>query len=288
MSPDWLDRTTYPFESHYMDVADGCIHYVDEGDGDAIVMIHGTPTWSYLYRHLIMGLRDNYRIIALDHLGFGLSDKPDNYSYKPEDQAKNIALFIDQLELDIFTLVVHDFGGPIGLSYAIEHPEKIQRLVLFNTWLWSLKNDVRLALAGRLFSSVLGKLLFLRFNFELNVIFPSAFGERSKLTDAIYDHYRQPVANPISQQAIWVYAKELLNSHAWYDSLWAQRDKLASIPMLLAWGMKDPVLGKSYFKRWREAFPDAQTIIFKKTGHYVQEEQGASLVPVISDFLSKT
>ena len=115
------------------------LHYIDEGRGDPVVMVHGTPTWSFLYRHVVKGLSKNYRCIAPDHIGFGLSDKPQGWSYTIEAQAKNLQVLLDSLDLEDITLVVHDFGGPIGLSYAIENPEKVSRLVIMNTWLWSLK-----------------------------------------------------------------------------------------------------------------------------------------------------
>ncbi len=102
-------------------------------------MVHGTPTWSFMYRHLIRDLSPRYRCIAPDHLGFGLSDRPAGWSYRPEDQARNLARLIETLGLKDLTLVVHDFGGPIGLAYALDHPENVRRLVLFNTWMWSFR-----------------------------------------------------------------------------------------------------------------------------------------------------
>jgi len=248
-------------------------------------LMHGTPTWSFLYRHVIPGLSENHRVIVPDHLGFGLSDTPENYSYRPQDQARNIAALIDQLDLQDITLVVHDFGGPLGLSYALDHPEKIRRLVIFNTWMWPLQDDFSKVAAGGLLGSPLGRWLFMRFNFEVNVIFPFAFGDRSKLTPAIKAHYLGPASDPITRRAIWVYAKELLGSREWYASLWAKREVLKDIPALLAWGMKDPVLTPKYLKRWQETLPHAQTVTFPETGHYVQEEQGINLLSIMTDFL---
>lgn len=133
MIPDWVDRAEYPFEPEAIILGPGTMRYLDEGDGESVVMVHGTPTWSFLYRHLVKGLRDRYRCVVPDHLGFGLSDKPARWSYAPADQARNLTTLIETLGLKDITLVVHDFGGPIGLSYALEHPENVRRLVLFNT-----------------------------------------------------------------------------------------------------------------------------------------------------------
>src|SRR5690606_27916773 len=131
-NPDWLDRTAYPFRSRVMDLAEGRIHYVDEGQGTPLLMVHGTPTWSFLYRKLIAALAPDYRCVALDHLGFGLSDKPRDGHYRPEDHARRLREFVERLDLRDIVLVVHDFGGPIGLSYAIDRPDNVRALVLGN------------------------------------------------------------------------------------------------------------------------------------------------------------
>ena len=129
MIPAWVDRAQYPFEPRALDVGAGTMRYVDEGTGPPVVMVHGTPTWSFLYRDLVKGLRDRYRCVAPDLLGFGLSDKPAGASYRPEDQGRRLRGLIDRLALKDITLMVHDFGGPIGLSYALEHPGNVKRLV---------------------------------------------------------------------------------------------------------------------------------------------------------------
>lgn len=282
----WVDREAYPFASHYLDLPAGRMHYIDEGAGDVILMVHGTPTWSFLYRHLIIGLRDNYRVIAPDHLGFGLSDKPRDYNYHPANQAQNFHAFIDALDLKDITLVVHDFGGPIGLSYAVDQPQNVRRLVLFNTWMWSLNDYRDKAILGRIFSSPLGRWVYKRFGFSVNVILPGAYGNRSRLTPDIHNHYRRPLDDDSARHATWVYARELLASGDWYDSLWAQRAVLANKPALLLWGMKDPAFGPKYLERWQMVFSRAQTHTFPETGHFVQEEQGEKLLSIITEFLN--
>lgn len=119
---DWIDRNEYPFASHYFQTSAGKLHYVDEGEGPPIVMLHGNPTWSFLYRNLIKQLSSRYRCIAPDYLGFGLSDKPFDWNYRPEEHAKNLAALIEHLGLKEVTLVVNDWGGPIGMHYAVTHP----------------------------------------------------------------------------------------------------------------------------------------------------------------------
>lgn len=285
-TPDWLDTTAYPFDSHFVEVPDGRLHYVDEGSGETLLLLHGTPTWSFLYRTVIADLRADYRVVAPDQLGFGFSRAREGYSFRPEEQARNIAAFIDALDLRDITLVVHDYGGPVGLNYALAQPHKIKRLVILNTWLWDLRADWQKRLAGGFLGSRLGRWLCLNHNFEVNVIFPYAFADRRKLTPTVHAHYRQPAQDAQTRYAIWVYGRELLASGSWYASLWARHETLRTIPTLLLWGMKDPVFGPAYLARWQSALPAAQTVMLPDAGHYVQEEAGMALVPPLRAFLA--
>jgi haloalkane dehalogenase len=282
--PAWLDRAAYPFASHWLDHPDGRMHYLDEGDGRPLVMVHGTPTWSFLYRHLVSGLRDRYRCVVPDHLGFGLSEKSTAISYRPADQAARLARLVGALGLRDLTLVVHDFGGPIGLAYALEHPENVRTLVVFNTWLWSLASERRLALAGRLFGSPLGRFLYERLGVAVGVMWTQAIGDRTRYTPAIHAHYAGPLATPVARHATWIYARELLGSSAWYDDLWSRRGRIASIPALLVWGPKDPAFGSS-LERWRTVFMDAEVVEMAGVGHAPQEERGPETAGMIRRFL---
>jgi haloalkane dehalogenase len=283
--PDWLDRNEYPFTSRTVDLDEGRVHYVDEGEGETLLMVHGTPTWSYLYRNLIRDLRRDYRVIALDKLGFGLSGKPTDFGYTPADQARVIAAFIEKLGLTDITMVVHDYGGSTGLSYALDHPQNVKRLVIFNTWMWSLRDDPQKAMVGRFLGSPLGRMLCMRFNMEVNVIFPYAFSKRSRLKQDVHDLYRQTSAHETSRHAIWMYGKELIDSSEWYDSLWAKRDAIRNIPALIVWGMKDPVFTRPYLEKWQSLFTDGQTVELADVGHYVQEEAPEEAVRHIRVFL---
>lgn len=283
MIPAWVDREEYPFEPRALDVGAGTMRYVDEGEGPPVVMVHGTPTWSFLYRHLVKGLCDSHRCIVPDHLGFGLSDKPRDWSYRPADQAANVTRLIDTLGLKDVTLIVHDFGGPIGLAYAIEHPENVRRIVLFNTWMWSFRGDRRMERAGALFGSAVGRLLY-RFGFSVHVLWRNAVKDRRRYTPAVHRQYVAPLAAPQARHATWVYARELLGSSDWYESLWARRDRIARIPALFLWGMKDPAFGPA-LPRWRTVFERAQIIELATTGHAPPEERAPEILPTLRKFL---
>lgn len=261
------------------------MHYVDVGHGPPLVMVHGTPTWSFLYRHLIRALSLHYRCIVPDHLGFGLSDKPVGGAYAPYDHARRLQALIARLELRDVVLVVHDFGGPIGLSYAIEHPDNVQGLVLFNTWMWSMRGDAAIESSIKLFGGSLGKFLYLRLNISPRLLIRAMMGDASKLTRAIHQHYINPFPRPEDRVALWAMVQALLGASDWYDQLWQQRQRIAHLPALILWGMQDPVFQEQALNQWTTLLTNAQTQRYPQAGHFVQEEEGQKLGPVIFDFL---
>jgi haloalkane dehalogenase len=283
----WVDRTAYPFRSRYFEAAGGRIHYVDEGAGRPVVMVHGTSAWSFLYRDVIKALAPEHRCIALDHLGYGLSDKPGLAGYSPADHAARFRAFVEHLGLRDITLVVHDFGGPIGLSYAIDQPDNVRSLVLFNTWMWSLRGDAVAELASRVGGGTLGRLLVRRLNLELLVLLRAVWGDRSKLDRSLHRQYLGPHPLPRDRHAMWVLAGELLGSSAWYDELWNRREAIRCVPALLLWGMKDPIFRKRHLARWQGLFTDAQTMAFPAAGHFVQEEAADRIGAVLREYLQR-
>jgi pimeloyl-ACP methyl ester carboxylesterase len=280
--PAWVDRREYPFEPRTLDVDRGRLSYVDEGEGAPIVMVHGTPTWSFLYRHLIRSLKERHRCVVPDHLGFGLSDRPRGWSYRPEDQARNLARLIESLALKDLTLVVHDYGGPIGLAYAIDHPENVRRLILFNTWMWSWAGDRRMEWSGRILGGPLGRFLYERVGFSVRVMLRHAIADHRRYTRAVERHYLRA----LDGHATWIYARELLGSSAWYDGLWRRRDRIARIPALLIWGMKDPAFGR-YLGRWREVFERAEVVELPDCGHAPPEERAPEVLKCLAPFLER-
>lgn len=282
----WPDRTAYPFADHFLNVDGGRMHYIDEGDGPTILFVHGTPEWSFIYRHLIAGLRGRYRCVALDHIGFGLSDKPPTWGYTLDQHAANLARLIAHLDLRNFTLVAHDFGGPIGLSYAVEHPQRLSALVLFNTWMWSFAGDKNAERAGRLLAGPLGRFLYTRLNFSPRVILPLAWANKATLTPALRRAYAGAFPRPADRFGAWGFARAVLGSSAWFDALWARRDRSAHLPTLLLWGMRDPAITPRFLDRWRTLFPAAQVVELPNAGHFVQEEAPAESLKALDAFLA--
>lgn len=282
----WVDRAAYPFEPRYFEIDGARMHYVDEGQGEPIVMLHGTPTWSFLYRDVIKTLAPHYRCIVPDHLGFGLSDKPERGAYHPKDHAQRLQALIEHLQLRDLTLVVHDFGGPIGLSYAAEHPSNVRALVLFNTWMWSLRGELVAEFASRSSNGPIGKFFFRQFNVELRTVFKAVWGDSSKLTAALYQQYVKPFPKPSDREAMRVLAHELLYASGWYEELWKRSEHIKDIPSLLLWGLKDPIFKQRHLARWQTLLAHAQTITFPEAGHFVQEEERDKVGLLVKQFLA--
>jgi haloalkane dehalogenase len=265
---------------------DGEMHYVDEGSGPPILFVHGTPTNSYEYRHLIAALSPRFRCIAPDHLGFGQSSRPPSFAYTPEAHAAVLAEFVERLDLRNVTLVVHDFGGPIGLPLALAPDSRITRLVLMNTWAWPLDDDPKMARGAKFIGGAAGRLLYRYANASLRLIMPSAYGDRKKLTPDIHrrylDVFRDRDARVLVLHAL---AKSLLGSRAHYQSLLDRLDRLQRIPVLMVWGMKDSAFQPYQLERWRQLLPQATVAAIESAGHWPHEEEPARVVEAIERFL---
>ena len=285
---DWVDTQEYPFPKKTIVLEMGKMHYVDEGSGEPIVMVHGNPTWSFLYRHLIKGLSANYRCIAIDHIGFGLSDKPRDESYLPQEHAQNLAALITKLNLKNVTLVVHDWGGPIGLSYAVHYPANVKRIVLMNSWMWPVKGDSHYEQFSHFMGGPIGQFLIKRFNFFVRVVMKRAYGDKTKWTEAIRQQYLMPFDSPHERKGCWTFAKQVLAANDWLTALWDKSDNIKSKPTLILWGKKDIAFRKKELERWKELFTDRDVILFDQVGHFVPEEQGIVLCPLVQNFLMKT
>jgi pimeloyl-ACP methyl ester carboxylesterase len=277
-TPAWVDRDLFPFESKWINIDGHEMHYVDEGQGETILFVHGTPEWSFGFRDQIRDLKTRYRCIAADHLGFGLSDKPGDGNYTVESHSKRLSEFIRIKNLTNITIVANDFGGGIALGYALADVDNIKSIILFNTWLWSLKNDSHYSKPAKTIDSWLGKFLYLRLNAPVNMIMPAAFGDRKKLTKNIHSHYRKAYPGAPSRVALYAIAKELMGASDWWQSLWDKADVLSAKPLLFMWGMKDKFIPPYEFEKWKKRFPGAQSVAFEKAGHFVQEEENLSAV----------
>jgi pimeloyl-ACP methyl ester carboxylesterase len=285
--PTWLNQADYPFRSCYTTQGGAQMHYVDEGSGELLLYVHGTPSWSFDFRHVITALSPDYRIIAPDHIGFGLSEKPTNYDYSPHQHSRNLEQFLLERDLRNITLVVHDFGGPIGVDVALRHPERFRRLVVLNSWLWSSEEEPEFQKQRQILKSPLLPLLYRYFNFSPKVLLPRSFGER-KLSKAAHRYYIRPFAQVGERSGPLAFARSLLHDQGWFDGLWKQRSALEHLPTLLVWGEKDPLLPSRFLKKFQQGFPHAQVVCLPTCGHVPQEEMSDAVTAALRQFFKTT
>ncbi len=289
MSPanDWINRIEYPFDSLFFQVPAGRMHYIDEGHGFPVVMVHGNPTWSFLYRRLVKQLRGDYRCVAMDHLGFGLSEKPEDWTYLPEDHAANLTRMIQGLGLEKITLVVQDWGGPIGLSYAAAHPENVAGIIILNTWAWPVNRDPYYIAFSRFVGGPIGRMLIRRYNFFARSIMRKAFGDPARLTPAVHAHYLNALALPEDRKGCLVFPGQIIGATPWLGQLRDNLSVLKHTPALIVWGMKDIAFREKELKHWERVFPQARSVRVPHAGHFVQEEAPEELAEAVIPFLDE-
>jgi haloalkane dehalogenase len=269
-------------------------HYLDEGRGEPLVMLHGNPTWSFFYRNLVLGLRDGYRTIVPDHIGCGLSDKPDDarYEYSLRQRVADLETLLDHLELrDNLTLVLHDWGGMIGMAFAHRHPERIKRLVILNTAAFSLPPGKRLPWSLRLCrNSILGPLLVRGLNaFSRGAV---RYCVCKPLPPEVRDGYLAPYDSWRNRIAVLRFVQDipLAPGDRGFDlvnEVAVGLHHFAALPMLICWGERDFVFDRHFLDEWRRRFPAAEVHSFPDAGHYVLEDAGGAILSLIRAFLRR-
>jgi haloalkane dehalogenase len=287
--PSW-----YPFSSHYLDLRGLRYHYLDEGHGEPIVMLHGNPTWSFYYRNLVLGLRDTYRCIVPDHIGCGLSDKPDDsqYEYSLRRRVADLEALLEHLELrDNLTLVLHDWGGMIGMALAHRHPEGIKRLVILNTAAFPLPKAKRLPWSLWWCRMPGIGLLLVR---GLNAFSRGAvrYCVRKALSLEVRRGYLAPYDSWRNRIAVLRFVQDIpLNpGDRGFDlvhEVAGGLQRFASLPMLICWGEHDFVFDHHFLDQWRRYFPYAEVHRFADAGHYVLEDAGDEILSLMRDFLRR-
>jgi haloalkane dehalogenase len=289
----------YPFQSHWLDLDGVRYHYLDEGPRDAppVVMLHGNPTWSFYYRTLIPDISREYRVVVPDHVGCGLSDKPQDYPYTLEQHIANLGRLIAHLGLPTttvdpakrLTLLMHDWGGMIGMGYATRHPEKIARFVVLNTAAFVQPNlPLRIKMC-RL--PVLGDLLIRRWNGFARLALPWATVHRERLTPQVRAGYLAPYDCWENRIAVLRFVEDIPFERG-HRSRQAVEDIEANLylfeqhPMLIIWGAQDFVFTvRDFLAGWEERFPYAEVRVVEDAGHYVVEDAHERIVPWVLAFL---
>jgi haloalkane dehalogenase len=283
----WLDTKEYPFYNRYMTVNGQQLHYIDEGQGHTLVFVHGTPSWSFDYRKVILELRGKYRCIAYDHFGFGLSDKPAQYDYSIQNHADTLEKFIALLNLKNITLVLHDFGGPIGFHYALKKPGNIKSMVVMNSWLWDFSGEPVFKSLRKIINSPLTPFLYRYFNFSPKVLLPQSFGKK-KLSRKLLKNYTKPFGNSFERYGPLAFARSLVNDQHWFENCWQRRQLLRHIPLLFIWGMMDKFVKPKFLEKFTKGFPQSTYVALETCGHFPQEEGPEEVIKAIKLFLENS
>ncbi len=275
-------RDLFPFTSHFHPVGRYKLHYVDEGKGPVLLLMHACPLWSFSYRGLIREFSKTCRVIALDQMGFGLSDKPEHFDYRLENHVEMLESFIHSLDLHNITLIMHGRGSTVGMAYAARNPENIHAFITMNAMAFS-----DFSLPWRL---QLCRIKWLGAGIILNMDFFTR-GAR-KLPPDISACYKMPYPDKASKQALIRFiedipsapeddsAQSMLETEA---SLWMLRNK----PCAILWAGKDWLYTKKSLAKWKQYFPDAEFHFFKKAGRYLPEEATAEIIAIIHEFLRR-
>ena len=287
-------RHLYPYTSHYLDLNGFKYHYLDEGQGEPLVMVHGNPTWSFYFRELINNLSPQFRTIVPDHIGCGLSDKPDidAYGFGLENRVDDLAMLLDHLDLgDNITLVLHDWGGMIGMAWAVRHPERVERLVILNTAGFHLPAGKKVPLSLRLSRSVLGAFLVRGLNMFCRGALRYCATQR-RLSQGERRAYLAPYDSWDHRLAVHRFIQDIpiRPIDPGYDLVSEVQDGLAQFqdtPTLLLWGMRDFVFDPSYLAEWERRMPHAQSHRYQGAGHYLLEDARDEVCSLVSSFVSE-
>ena len=280
-------RAEYPFAPHFHEPQPGVrMHYVDEGQGMPVVMLHGNPTWSFMYRKVVRALAPQFRCIAPDHVGCGLSSKPQDYSYRLATHIANLRSLIDGLGIGRFHLIVHDWGGAIGMGVATAMPERLGKLVVMNTAAFrSLHIPKRIAVCK---VPGIGALLIRGMNAFAGGA--AVMAKANPLPPQVragflwpYRDWHDRVANLRFVQDIPLHPAH--PSYRTLEGIEARLPLLAQKEMLLCWGMRDWCFDSRFLAEWRRRFPQARAHEFPDAAHYLLEDAGERIIPLIRDFL---
>jgi haloalkane dehalogenase len=286
----------YPFAGRYLDLDGLRLHYLDEGSGEPVLMLHGNPTWSFYYRNLVLALQGRYRCIVPDHMGCGLSDKPgdDRYAYTLERRVEDLTRLLDSLKIDSkITLVLHDWGGMIGMAFAVRNPARIRRLVILNTAAFHLPKEKRFPIVLRICrDTILGALLVRGLNaFSLAASFVGC--KKNPMPRELRRAYRLPYDSWQNRIATLRFVQDipLLPGDRSYDLVSGTDQGIAAfraLPMAIFWGEKDFVFDRTFLAEWKRRFPKAEVHSYPDAGHYILEDMKDEVIPLIEDFLARS
>ena len=268
-NPEWLDRSLFPFTSRFAEIDGNTVHYVDEGSGPVLLLLHGNPTWSFLYRHIVRKLSPHFRCIALDYPGFGLSIPRPSYKFLPREHSDVLEKFVDRLDLRDLRLMVQDWGGPIGLGFAGRRPELIHSLVLGNTFAWPAHRSKGMGAFSRVVGSSPARFLITRYNMLARWLIPA--GINRKLAEQELAAYMGPFPTPASRLPMWIFAHQILASAEYLAEVETGLSVLREKRALIVWGEADGAFRTPDRLRLVEHFPNHRLCLLADAKHFIQE-----------------
>ena len=284
----------YPFTGTYRNVNGHQMHALDEGRGDTVLMLHGNPTWSFYYRNLVLGLRNTHRVIAPDHIGCGLSDKPDekSYEYTLRRRVDDLAALIEQADVQgPITLLMHDWGGMIGMAYAARFAQRIGRLVLLNTAAFHLPKAKKLPRSLWLCRDTpLGELFIRDTGLFTSVL--ARWAVCRPMAQNVREAYLLPYRAAQDRTALLRFVQDIPlqpgdPSYALVSEVQANLPAFRQTPTLILWGDRDFVFDHHFLAEWRKFLPAAEVHQFPNAGHYVLEDAGTEILPLLGDFFRR-
>ena len=272
----------FPFRSRWFDASVGRVHYIDEGAGLPILFLHGNPTWSFLYRGIVIRLRKRFRCVAVDYPGFGLSEHPDDYDYTPREHAGVVAELVRHLDLGDLTIMGQDWGGPIGMRVALDEMDRLRALVMGNTWYWPAEAWHMKAFSYVMSSAPMQHLVLER-NFFVERMIP--MGTKHDVAAEVMDHYRDVLPTSASRIGVAELPRQILSSSFWLGEIaHAVPRMLANVPLLLTWGIHDFAFTTRFMDRFREDFRSVR-VRRLDAKHFIQEDAPAEISEAIDGFL---
>jgi haloalkane dehalogenase len=275
----------FPVEHRFLDLDGGRIHYVDEGSGETLLLLHGNPTWSFLYRKIIAGLRSDFRCVALDYPGYGMSDAPPGYGFTPKEHSAVLERFVDHLGLEGLTLMVQDWGGPIGLGLAGRRPELVRRLIIGNTFAWPLGGARRIHVFSWMLGGPVGRLLTWAFNFGPKVFFARGFAQTT--SPEVRAMYLAPWRDRRRRAAAVIAPRQLIAASPYLEEVEANLHRLADRPTLIVWGTQDFAFREAERARFERIFSRHRTVLLDDASHFLQEDAGDRIAGVFKAFRSE-
>jgi len=280
--PFQVSQKLYPFAHRFIDVDGARIHYVDEGAGPTLLLLHGSPSWSFLYRKIITAIKDEFRCVALDFPGYGMSDAPPGYGFTPEEHSRVLERFVDRLGLTDLTMMVQDWGGPIGFGFGVRRPELVRALVIGNTFAWPLDREFRIRVFSWLMGGPVGRLLTAAFIFVPKFFFRRGLAHRPAAE--VLAAYLAPWRDPSRRVAAVIAPRQLIAASPYLRIVAAELPKLAERPALIVWGTRDFAFREAERERFERIFGKHKTVLLDDASHFLQEDAGERIAASIRAF----